>query len=116
MGDRLEALISELQGIIIQCQYSAPVSSAAVISTSPVITTTSQKIIAANPKRKGLVLYNNSANSVYLALGVAANSNTSMTFILATFAHLVIPSPVYTGDIYGIRNSGTGTVLCTELT
>lgn len=88
----------------------------ATITVSATITTSSVKIISANPNRIGLILYNNSANSVYLALGSAANSSTNMTFILATFAHLILPSPIYTGDIYGIRNSGTGIVIATELT
>ncbi len=91
-------------------------SNTAAITISPVITTASVKIIDANPNRLGLILYNNSANSVYIALGSAANSANNMTFIIATFASLVIPAPVYTGAIYGIRNSGTGTILVTELT
>jgi hypothetical protein len=92
-------------------------SDVATITISPVITNTSKLVIAANPLRKGLILYNNSANSVYLALGSAANSSTNMTYILATFAHLIFPAPIYTGAVYGIRNgAGTGTVLATELT
>lgn len=99
-----------------QVTTDPPTAGTATIRVSPVITTTSQLILAANPLRKGLILYNNSANSVYVALGSAANSSTNMTFILATFAHLIFPSPIYLGAIYGIRNSGTGTVLSTELT
>ncbi len=88
----------------------------ATIAVSAFIAQASVKIIDANANRKGLILYNNGANSIYLALGVAANSSNSMTFILATFAHLILPSPIYTVAIYGIRNAGSGTVLATELT
>lgn len=92
------------------------ISGKATITVSPVITTVSQLIIAANPNRIGLILYNNSANSIYLAYGSAANSSTNMTKILATFANVTMEQPIYTGAIYGIRNAGTGTVLVTELT
>lgn len=95
----------------------APVQKAqtSTISVSATITTSSVKIIAANADRVGLILYNNSANSVYIALGSAANSNTNMSFIVPTFTSLVLPQPIYTGDIYGIRNAGTGAVILTEL-
>lgn len=91
-------------------------SNKATITISPVVTTTSVKLIDVNKDRLGLILYNNSSNSIYIALGSAANSNTNMTFIIPTFASLTLPAPVYTGVVHGIRNAGTGTVLCTELT
>lgn len=91
-------------------------ASTAVISASPSITTSSAQIIGANANRKGLILYNNSANSVYIAYTSPANSSTNMTAIVATFAQWVMTFPIYTGAIYGIRNAGSGTVLATELT
>lgn len=101
-------------------QTTQPVSpqaaSTATISVTATITTASVLVIAANANRKGLLIYNNSANSVYLAYGSAANSSTNMTRILATFTQFSMEAPIYTGAIYGIRNSGTGTCLVTELT
>lgn len=89
----------------------------ATLTVSPVVTTTSVKIASANVNRKGLILYNNSANSGYVAYGSAANSATNMTLIIPTFAHFVMPWPIYTGDLFAIRNgAGTGTFIVTELT
>lgn len=95
-------------------------SSTATVTASAVITTTAIKIIGANANRKGLSLYNNSANSVYLKLGAAGNGGTDMTAILATFAQLSISQlylgVIWTGEVWGIRNAGTGQVIATELT
>lgn len=91
------------------------VSNASIV-VSATVATSNVKILSANANRKGLIVYNNSANSGYVAYGQAANSNTSMSRILATFAQFVMEAPIYTGDIYAIRNAGTGTFLCTELT
>lgn len=86
----------------------------ATITQSPVITTTSQLIIGASSYRIGLILYNNSANSVYISFGSPANSATNMSLIVATFTHWTMVQPIFMGPIYGIRNAGTGTVLVTE--
>ncbi len=92
-------------------------SSTAAITASPaILTTPSVKIIAANANRKGLYIYNNSANSIYIAFGSPANSSTNMTQIIPTFTAYVLPFPVYRGDIYAVRNSGSGSALITELT
>lgn len=96
------------------------VSNAATLTASATITTVAVKIIGVNANRKGLSFYNNSANSVYLKLGAAGNAGTDMSFILATFAHLSInalfPGLNWTGEVWGIRNAGTGAVIATELT
>jgi hypothetical protein len=115
MSDRLQTLIDSLTAL--KMNLAPLVAGTSTVRVSATITTASVKIISANPARLGLILYNNSANSVYICLGQAANSSNSLTFILPTFQHLVLPtSPIYTGDIYGIRNAGTGTVVSTELT
>lgn len=92
----------------------------ATVSVSPVITTSSVKIVNANPARKALVLYNNSANSVYLSTATPATSGTNLFYILPTFTQVsltqLMPNTVYTGAIYGIRNAGTGSVVVTEFT
>lgn len=87
----------------------------ALITASPTITTTSKVILAANPNRYGLILYNNSSNSVYIAFADSANSSTQMTLIIGAFGMWAMPAPIYRGTITGIRNAGTGTVLATEL-
>lgn len=112
-GDRTDTLLKYLSQITFAIQNSV-VSQVTVVASST-ITTSAVKIIAANPNRKGLILYNNSANSVYLKYGAAGNGGTDMTAILATFNQFVMPLPIFTGEIWGIRNAGTGQVVATEL-
>lgn len=113
---QLNRSLADVKGAIETLKIVPKKASVAVISVSPVVTTTSQLLIAANPNRIGLLMYNNSANSIYIAYGAAANSANKMSRILATFTQFAMEPPIYTGPIYGIRNSGTGTVLVTELT
>lgn len=82
---------------------------------TPSITNVSQLVLPANPDRRGLIIYNNSGNSVYLTFGPTSASNTC-TRILATFAQWDMLGPVvYTGEISAIRNSGSGSLIITEL-
>ncbi len=88
----------------------------AVITTTGVIATTGQLLIAANPNRKGFYLYNNSANSIYVTFGSPPCAGSNITFILATFAQFVETMPVhYTGPLCGMHNAGSGTVTITEI-
>lgn len=107
MGDRLETLLANLV-----ISFRATRSK---ITVSPNVTTTSVKILAANDERAGLIIYNNSANSGYVCFGQAANSSTSMSVIIPTFTQIIFPLPTYPGDIYAIRNAGTGAFIITEL-
>lgn len=68
-------------------------------------------IAPANPSRMGFLIFNNSANSVYITLGPTSASSTC-TQIVATFASWQFVFPVcYTGIISAIRNAGSG--VCT---
>lgn len=96
--------------------WSDQFSNKAVIIQSPSVAQASQLLIAENRGRRGLYFYNNGTNSIYVALGVAANSASSMSIIIPTYTTWIMPTPLYTGPIYGIRNAGAGTVLITELT
>lgn len=90
-------------------------SNAAVISVSPTITTLSQVVLASNPARVGMVIYNNSANTVYLSFADTANSGTKCGYALPSFTQLAfLQGLIYTGTISGIRNAGTGTCVVTE--
>lgn len=92
------------------------VNSASVVASATIGTTASVKVVAANARRVGLLLYNNSANSVYIKYGSAGDTGNDMTVIIPTFATWMMPTPVYTGILYGKRNAGTGSVVATELT
>lgn len=86
-----------------------------VTTVSPSVTTSSVVIVQANPRRRGIIIYNNSANSAYLTYGLTSASNTC-TRILATFTQFEMLGPVvYTGAIAAIRNAGSGTLIITEL-
>lgn len=86
------------------------------IITTPAVVNVSQLVLPANSSRRGLIIYNNSANSVYLAFDTICNSGNRMTLIIATFNQWVMPLPIYTGPIAAIRNgAGTGVLMITEL-
>lgn len=107
--------MSYLEAMTMQVKPFA--SNSLLLTASPTITTASVKILDANANRKALVLYNNSANSVYISFTSPANSSTNMTFLIATFTSLSLNQALglsYTGAVYGIRNAGTGNVLATE--
>lgn len=93
-------------------------SSTATITTSAAIpvSPSSVQIIGANVNRKGLYIYNNSANSIYVAYG-SANTGSIVTQIIPTFASFIVPATaVYTGPVYATRNAGSGSAVVTELT
>ncbi len=106
-------MIYKLLNQIMQQQKSSANSN---IINSASVATTSIVIVPSNPSRKGLIIYNNSANSVYIAYGPTCISATKMTAIIPTFQQWVMPVPIYTGDISAIRNAGTGICMSTELT
>ncbi len=106
-----------LSALVTMSEYQGGMyySSAAHITTTASITTASAVVVPVNYKRKGLIIFNNSANSVYLTYG-ATSSSASCTRILATFTQYETYGPVsYTGVISGIRNAGSGTLTVTEL-
>ncbi len=87
----------------------------AVITTTASIATTSVKVLNENGSRLGLIVYNNSSNSVYIAFDTTANSANHMTAIIPTFASWTAPYPCYMGPISAIRNAGSGTLMITEM-
>jgi hypothetical protein len=47
--------------------------------------------------------------------GSAGNGGTDMTFPIASYSTWIMPTPVYLGELWGIRNTGSGVVVATEL-
>lgn len=87
----------------------------AKITISASVLLSSVLVLPANYDRKGLIIYNNSSNSVYLTFARTSASNTC-TRILAAFTQWDMLGPVvYTGAIAAIRNAGSGTLVITEL-
>ena len=86
----------------------------ALITTTGSIATTSVKVLNENPRRLGMLIYNNSSNSVYIAFDTTVNSANHMTAIIPTFASWSAPTPCYMGAVSAIRNAGAGALMITE--
>jgi hypothetical protein len=88
--------------------------SEAATSIANTLTTTSALIAPANLRRKGLVIYNSLSTDVFIALFPGA-TNTSYSYRLLPNEQLEIPYN-YTGDVYGLTSSGSGSIQITGLT
>jgi hypothetical protein len=98
--DSLTAINSKPAGMVF--------SDSATFTVSPSIALVSTKVLSANINRRGLLIYNNSANSVYITYSSPASSS-GCHIIIPTFATYVMPSPIiWRGDVYAIRNAGSG--------
>lgn len=78
------------------------------------ITTVSQVIALLNRNRIGLLIWNPTANSVYIAYGQTCSA-TTQTAIVPANSTWSMPEPIYTGAISCTRNAGSGSVNVTEL-
>ncbi len=85
------------------------------IINTPSIGLTSTLVLSANQWRRGLYVYNNGANTVYLSFDSFVSSATHMTIPVATFSTWVMQMPIYLGSLAAVRNSGTGILMITEL-
>lgn len=72
----------------------------------------------ANPNRLGFVVYNNSTNTMYVLIstgGPTGNQIGQCATNAGPTAHFYMTGPmVYTGAIYGYRNSGSGSAWIIE--
>lgn len=89
-------------------------------SSSTNVTTTAVllvavRVCAANPDRKGFYLWNNSSNSCYINFGSTVASAAPVAIVPSFQAHVHLGPTVWTGEIWAIRNSGSGNVVVTEL-
>lgn len=72
-------------------------------------------IAPANPERLGMIIFNNSSNSVYVTFGATSASSTC-TRLIPTFASWeCLGSVIYTGVVSAIRNAGSGACIAYEL-
>lgn len=83
--------------------------------TAGAVGLTSIQVVGFNSWRTGAIIYNNSANSVYMAYGSMVSSATFMTAIIPTFTQWVMPSPIFIGPLSFVRNAGSGSVMITEI-
>jgi hypothetical protein len=84
--------------------------------SQPAVSASSFTVLAANPSRRGAMIYNDAAVNVNIALAATA-STTAYTYQLqAGIGYYELPAPVYKGLISGIASSATGNLRVTELT
>lgn len=84
------------------------------MTTTASVGTTSVLVLQKNRYRRGLVIYNNSSNSVYVSFSTTANSANKMTAIIPTFNQWTAPE-FYIGPVSAIRNAGSGVLMITEV-
>lgn len=91
-----------------------PTSSVATL-TSVAGATSSTALLASNGNRKGMMIFNDSTAILYLAFASSA-STTAYTVQVAPGGFYEMPSPIYTGALYGIWSAANGNARITELT
>ncbi len=88
----------------------------AIISVTPSVGMTLPIMGATfNYGRIGCMVYNNGANTVYMAYGTTCSSANYMTVQIPTFTTWIMPSPIYLGPLCFVRNAGVGTIMITEI-
>jgi hypothetical protein len=88
---------------------------AAATLTNVASSASSVSLLAANTARRGLIVYNDSTQTLYLKFGVTA-STTSFTYLMTPKSTLEMILPIYQGAIDGIWASANGSARITELT
>ena len=76
---------------------------------------TSSTVAASNDGRRGLIVVNDSVETLYLKFGATA-STTSYTVMLCPGETFQMTAPIYTGIIDGIWSAASGTARVTEIT
>lgn len=74
---------------------------------------TNVTLLAANPRRTGAVIFNDSSAVLYIKFGATA-STSSYTMQVAAGGNYNLPSPVYTGIIDGLWAAANGNARITE--
>ncbi len=93
---------------------TAAVSSTATLS-NVASSASSVTLLSLNASRIGMVLYNDSNQSVNVKYGTTASS-TSFTYRLLAGQTLEMSSPIYTGRVDAIWDSANGSMRVTEFT
>lgn len=91
-----------------------PLSSAS--HTAVTIGSTTTPVLSANPKRRYVILINDSNEEIYIALGATATKNTGIRINAngGSFEMSRGIGNLYLGEIAGVSTSGNMTLLVTE--
>jgi hypothetical protein len=95
--------------------YSLGDVAATATLSSVAAATSSTTILAANPARKGAVIYNDSSAICYLALAATASTSAYSVQIPPQVAYELPSAPVYTGALSAVWSSATGAARCSEM-
>lgn len=121
-GAQLEALVSAIQAMNAGATIPTQTPTAQKFNGT-LVAATGTLLVPANANRIGFTLFNNSTNSLYVlgempAVGIGGSqpidfcgSNAGPTSVIRWFN-----SVIYTGPVYGYRNSGTGSWCAWEFT
>lgn len=112
----LDSVTISLWSPTMPLSQSLPSNSISSVSTvsQKTVTSTVISLLSANTSRSGLIIYNNSAKSVYIGYSNAVTvANASIIIPANSFWEL--SSPVYTGEVWAIAATGqTATLNITE--
>jgi len=96
---------------------NSPATASTGTQTSVASSATDVTILAANTNRKGVVIFNDSTQTLFLLFGAGTSSNTNYSVQLASNSYFELPPPtLYTGIIKGIWASANGNARVTEWT
>lgn len=109
--DRLDTLIHFLQGWIFSTKQ---VVSSVTVTVSAAVTNAGVQVVGANPNRRGLILYNTGGNQAWVAFKAGSDADLVGAFKISANDGLVLPQPIYTGAVYGLRGSGSSPFVVTE--
>lgn len=102
-------------GRVITSATSGPSTVSTATPAALASAATSAQLLAANASRKGLLVTNTDANTLYLKYGATASA-TDFTVAIPTGAYWEMPQPIYTGRIDVIwAADGSGSAVYTEL-
>lgn len=77
--------------------------------------TADTQVLAANTSRTGVLIFNDSTATMYLAYGSTAASTTSYSVQIGAGAYWEMPKPVYTGVLKAVWEAENGAARVTEL-
>ncbi len=90
-----------------------PSTQQATVATVACSTTAATLLAASTTARRMVLITNNTASSIlYIKFGTGASA-TDFTVRLAAGGYYEMPAPIYSGQITGILDTGTGNALIT---
>lgn len=102
-----------LRALRAQVTQAAPATAGTLSNVAS--SATSVQLLAANPDRKGVAIFNDSTQVLKIKYGTAASA-TSFTYEIPAAGTWNMPFPIYTGIIHGIWAAANGNARITELT